>query len=208
MVDIFLSYAQKDKARVKPLADALEAEGSTVWRDRKTRPGETWAQVLDREFGAARCMIAVWSEVSVASAWVQEEAGDGWRRGVLISVRLDPVEIQRGIRRQQAADLTSWDGEAADPEFRLLVEGNTAKVPPTREPKKAGAAKPRPGPPPTSSDEDRPATARYRVLRNPNRGVGATRHPGRRRRVRPGRCCAGQGLLRHRSEPDRHQAIR
>jgi len=42
MADVFLSYAREDQAFAQRLAQALEAEGFSVWWDRTIPPGKTW----------------------------------------------------------------------------------------------------------------------------------------------------------------------
>jgi hypothetical protein len=45
--DIFLSYNREDFARAKQFADALEAEGFSVWWDATLRSGENYDEVTE-----------------------------------------------------------------------------------------------------------------------------------------------------------------
>src|SRR5262245_26006322 len=103
MADIFISYARKDRARVRPLADALSAQGWSVWWDRQIPAGRTFDQVIAEALGSARCVVVVWSKESVASNWVREEAEEGRRREILIPVLFDNARPPLGFGRIQAA---------------------------------------------------------------------------------------------------------
>ena len=131
MADIFLSYSRGDLDRAKVLMEALEGKGWSVWWDRTLRPGETWDDVIEREITAAKCVITLWSRLSVKSDWVKQEADEGQRRGIMVSVLIDAIDLPWGFRRQQAAELVAWDGDAGHPAFQLLVEGIEAHLPRT-----------------------------------------------------------------------------
>jgi hypothetical protein len=60
MADIFLSYAREDEARAKVLAEALEAEGWSVFWDRAIPPGKTWRKMLDSELEQAGSIVVGW----------------------------------------------------------------------------------------------------------------------------------------------------
>ena len=120
--DIFLSYAGEDRSRILPLARALEGTGWTVFWDRKIPTGKQWAEVLESEITTCRSVIVVWSQASVKSKWVRKEASEGDRRSVLLPVRIDDVDPPFEYREIQAADLIGWEGEAATPSFKGLVE--------------------------------------------------------------------------------------
>ena len=57
MHDIFLSYKREDRARVKPLVDALEAEGLSVWWDVHIEGGSAWRESIQKNLESARCVI-------------------------------------------------------------------------------------------------------------------------------------------------------
>jgi formylglycine-generating enzyme len=128
MADIFLSYSSKDKVRVKPLVQALEREGCTVWWDRKTPAGETFDQMIERELTASRCVVVVWSVDSVQSRWVREEAEDGRARNLLFPARIDQVTIPLGFRLIQAVDLVEWQGNVDSSEFQHLIQSIKDKI--------------------------------------------------------------------------------
>lgn len=106
--DIFVSYARSDRERVAPLVKFLESQGWRVWWDPAVQPGERFDRVIQTALDAARVVLVVWSRDSVQRDWVLNEAEEGKRRGILVPVRIDPVEIPLGFRRVQAADLVGW----------------------------------------------------------------------------------------------------
>ena len=91
MSDIFISYSSEERDRLLPLVNALEKTGWSVFWDRTIPAGKTWRQVIGSEIRACRSMIVVWTESSIASDWVLEEAETGKRRRILIPVLLDNV---------------------------------------------------------------------------------------------------------------------
>lgn len=121
MSDIFLSYAREDLERVRPLAEALQAQGWSVWWDRSIAVGQTFDEVIEQELRACRAVVVVWTGASVRSDWVRDEAHEGRERKILFPVRLDDVRPPMGYRRLQAADFTAWDGSVAGPALRAFV---------------------------------------------------------------------------------------
>ena len=121
MSDIFISYASEERDRVQPLISALERTGWSIFWDRTIPAGKTWRQVIGSEIRACRSVLVVWTENSVTSEWVLEEAETGKRRGILIPVLLDNVEPPFGFGNIQAANLTAWNGDSSSPIFTHLV---------------------------------------------------------------------------------------
>lgn len=122
MSEIFLSYASKDLERIQPIVSALERKGWSVWWDRKIPPGRTFDDVIEEAIDQSSCMIVVWSKDSVISKWVRTEAGEGDRRGNLIPILIDNVEIPLAFRRMEAARLVDWDGISNHPELDNMME--------------------------------------------------------------------------------------
>src|SRR5262247_2243806 len=122
MADVFISYASEDRNRVKPLADALQQRGFKVWWDRSLGAGQDYTAIIERELKVAKAVIVVWTEASVSSTFVRDEAGRARDEGRLVPVLLDAVQLPLGFGAFQAEDFTRWNGGANAPQMGLLEE--------------------------------------------------------------------------------------
>ncbi len=138
MTDVFISYKSEDRARVKPLVDALVAEGLTVWWDLQIEGGVAWREKIRQQLDTAACVLVVWSTYSVGPAghFVQDEASRARRRGVYLPIALDEVEPPLGFGQDQVLRLVNWRGARNDDHFRDVVSAAKA----------VAAATPRPAP--------------------------------------------------------------
>jgi len=118
MSEIFLSYATPDRATAETIAKALKAQGWAVWWDRKIPPGRYYEDVIHAALSEAKCVVVLWSEHSIASDWVKEEAEEGKKRGILVPVVIGEAPVPLGFRRVEAAHLVGWQGSLDDPEFQ------------------------------------------------------------------------------------------
>jgi TIR domain/Bacterial Ig-like domain (group 2) len=107
---IFLSYANEDRETARTVARLLESAGYTVWWDRRIPAGRTWRSMIEQALSEMHCMVVLWSNHSVESDWVKEEAEEARALGRLIPVLIEPVKPPVGFRSIQAAELTDWDG--------------------------------------------------------------------------------------------------
>ena len=151
MADIFVSYSNEDRERVIPVVKALEAQGWSVWWDRIIPPGKTFSRVIEEALAAAKCLIVLWTETSVKSDWVNNEAAEGARRRILIPALLDDVGIPFEFKRIQAAALVGWSGESDHAGFQQLIKALTDLLGPP------AAKVPVPEPPATSPAKSKPA---------------------------------------------------
>jgi hypothetical protein len=121
MADVFLSYSHKDTDFVRDLVRFVEAEGFSVWWDHTIPPGKTWDDVIARGIREAKACIIIWSPDSVISDWVKEEATLAKEGGKYLPIQVGTDQPPMGFRRIQAANLSQWNGNAQDPQWRLLI---------------------------------------------------------------------------------------
>jgi tetratricopeptide (TPR) repeat protein len=112
MASVFLSYARDDVARVRPLAQALESGGHSVWWDQHIAGGQQYAEEIEQALESADAVVVVWSDSSCRSSWVRDEAASARDRGRLIPVCLDGCTPPLGFRQFQAIDLRGWNGRS------------------------------------------------------------------------------------------------
>lgn len=95
--DVFLSYSHDDWEEAKLLEADLQSAGLSVWRDPRMHavpdPNQT-ATIQEARERSARVLV-LWSDDSVKSSWVLEEAQEARRNGKLVSLALRPLESLR-----------------------------------------------------------------------------------------------------------------
>ncbi|GKS57477.1 hypothetical protein YTPLAS18_10040 [Nitrospira sp.] len=109
MSDIFVSYANQDRPWVQRFAMALAQQKWSIWWDREIPTGQPFDEVIQRELYAAKCVIVVWSQYSVASDWVKGEADKAKKRKVLLPVCIDGTDAPLGFDRLQTQFLKDWE---------------------------------------------------------------------------------------------------
>jgi TIR domain len=122
MSDIFISYNREDQATARKVADALEAEGWTVWWDPNLRAGEHFDDVIEKALDDAKCVIVMWSNRSVQSQYVRDEATYALDQNKLAPVAIENVNLPFRFKGVHTPSLVGWDGSKDFPEFRTLVE--------------------------------------------------------------------------------------
>ncbi len=122
VAQIFLSYSRDDAPFAKGLADAMGLAGHDVWWDRNVHGGSRFAVEIERALKNAEAVVVLWSETSIQSAWVQDEAAEGRDSGRLIPVTLANTRAPLGFRQFQSIDLGSWDGQHELPELQELLD--------------------------------------------------------------------------------------
>ena len=127
MADIFIGYASEDRSKVKPLANALKAQGWSVWWDWKSIPvGKTWRQAIEEGLESARSILVLWSSKSIGKDWVIDIAEFGKERKNLVPVLIDDLRLPIGLRQNQAARLIEWDGEISHTGFVRIIQALTS----------------------------------------------------------------------------------
>ena len=123
MADVFVSYKAEDRRRVKPLVQALEAEGFSVWWDEQIGGGEAWRRAIETELDAAKSVLVVWSKRSAGAegTFVQDEAARAQQRKVYVPILIDPVHLPLGFGETQAISLMGWKANRADPRYQAVL---------------------------------------------------------------------------------------
>ncbi len=121
MADIFISYKREEQAIARRLADALETEGWAVWWDPKLQTGEDFEDAIEAALDDAKCVIVLWSALSVASDFVKDEARYARDNNKLLPVSIEEVSLPFRFRGLHTIQLTDWDGGRESTEFNKLL---------------------------------------------------------------------------------------
>ena len=121
MASVFLSYDREDLAKARVIAGALEKAGHSVWWDRNIKSGAQYSKEIEQALKRADAVVVLWSERSVESAWVRDEAADGRDSGRLVPVLIGNASPPLGFRQYQTSDLSKWKGRSSAPQFQEML---------------------------------------------------------------------------------------
>lgn len=122
MASVFLSYDREDAIKAQRIALALESGGHSVWWDRHIKGGAQYSKEIEEALDRAEAVVVLWSEHSIDSAWVRDEAAAGRDSGRLVPVRLDVANPPLGFRQYQTIDLSAKGGRGGPKQFQALLE--------------------------------------------------------------------------------------
>lgn len=128
MASVFLSYSREDVAKAEALAAALETHGHSVWWDRRLEGGSRFSKEIERALKSSDVVLVMWSQASLESGWVQDEAAEGRDTGRLVPVVIDDSKPPLGFRQYQAIDLSTWKMRAKDDRIEAVHRAILAKA--------------------------------------------------------------------------------
>ena len=143
MADIFISYKREEQPIAIRLTDAFEQKGWSVWWDPKLRTGDRFDDVIEGALRDAKCVVVIWSRLSVGSNYIKSEATYALDHRKLVPIQIEEVELPFRFRGIDTRQLFNWDGSDNHPEFRRLVEDISSILAPP------------PPPPPVEKEVDR-----------------------------------------------------
>ncbi len=136
MARVFLSYARDDAGLAKQLAALIGEAGHQVWWDREIHGGSHFSNEIDKALQDAEAVLVLWTELSIKSAWVQDEAAEGRDSGRLVPAVLNGVRPPLGFRQYQSIELGAWSGDGEPQQFDVLLKAidktGGGKVEPTK----------------------------------------------------------------------------
>lgn len=120
--DVFISYASENRAKAAAVAQALEADGLSVWWDIELRGGAQYESVIGRALDSSACVVVLWSQAAANSDWVTAESQRAFSAKKVVPVRLDDRSLPLSLSMFQAPSLAAWDGTAGSSAFAELRE--------------------------------------------------------------------------------------
>ncbi len=127
MADIFISYKREEQPIARKLADVLQMKGFSVWWDLEVRAGERFDDVIDKALQESKCVVALWSKLSVESQNVKDEATYALNLDKLVPIMIEVVKLPYRFERIHTRQLFDWDGSDTSDEFQNLID-DLAKI--------------------------------------------------------------------------------
>jgi adenylate cyclase len=90
--------------------------------DREIQGGSHFSSEIDKALQDAEAVLVMWTEASIKSAWVQDEAAEGRDSGRLVAIVLNGVRPPLGFRQYQSIELGRWGGESEPDQFDSLLK--------------------------------------------------------------------------------------
>lgn len=133
MADIFIALKTEDTPRVQPIYDGFSSRGLTVfWSNDIQKGAPNYQATIKDELLRAAVVVAVWSNRSVHSGPVVQEASQAERAFKLFQILIDDIEpidmpMEVGYKSQKTV-LRGWAGDPLDSEWVKLNDAIDARL--------------------------------------------------------------------------------
>ncbi len=123
---IFFSYKRSDpvhERKIERVYQKLSDANLPLFRDKKDIPyGKNWKDTLEEALNDCVCGIALFTEASHQSDYIEFEVKMLLRMNKLIPIKIDSTPLIWGAEHIQGPDLSSWDGETDHEDWAKLVQ--------------------------------------------------------------------------------------
>lgn len=120
MTDVFLSYARKNRERVRLIADGLTDDGYSLWWDTALKAGDNYGIKIEQAMAATKTVVVCWSEQAKESLWVRAEATEALDNDKLIQLKLDESRMPLPFNVLNIISFAGWNGKRIAPEWSKL----------------------------------------------------------------------------------------
>ena len=121
MAEVFISYSRKDRDRCAAIRAKLTELGVDVWSDVGIAAGSAFDREIEKQIETAQALLVLWSQDSVESDWVRNEARTGKVRDRLIAVQLEECELPLEFHSIQAEVMPQGAEGGAHPAWLNLL---------------------------------------------------------------------------------------
>ena len=126
MSRIFISYSRGDVKLVEAIATALEKNDLSVWWDRKLATGQAFDREIEEELQKADVALVIWSNTSVASNWVKDEASAAINAKNYFPINISQGAVPLGFRSIHTTTVTT--DESLDSAVSAIVEAVLVQI--------------------------------------------------------------------------------
>ena len=133
MVDIFISYPQRERALMLPIKQRLEALGLILFVDVDGRlDGEaTFPEALDKGVRASKAVLGCWSPLALTRPWIQTECAIGKDENKLVAVErvtLSSSDVPALFYLVDRKPLADFDGTAPHEGWAMTLSALATKL--------------------------------------------------------------------------------
>ncbi|WP_310293763.1 toll/interleukin-1 receptor domain-containing protein [Rhizobium sp. BE258] len=125
-----MSYARKDIKSASAIRQQLLKNNINCWWDQDISAGNQWRSEIERRLHDSMAVVVLWSENSVKSPAVIEEASRAQAAGKLIQIRVDKISLPYGFAETQyiAAGRIAGKPSVAEEKLVSAVRGKASTL--------------------------------------------------------------------------------
>ena len=122
MSEVFISYKQEERDRMRPIAAALRSLKVEVWFDERLSPDKAFTEEIEHIANLCGAQLVCWSPAAVKSEWVRGEAEVGRQRGTLVQAMIEPCTLSPPFNVIHAENISEWRGQPEHTGWQKLLD--------------------------------------------------------------------------------------